>query len=306
MRAFRLSLVLLVILGFSSSLVAQESVPSSSRQRTSRSSTNSKRPNQAGGGVAAVVRTDGALVYAQPDFDAEVLSTLNEGQSIRVSRGTTGQFAKFHKVRVGPILGYIAEIDVQVEGATKKRTHKRADKKQEKKKKKDDGPQLPMMFSRFVGVLVGQTSYKEGIQGADEDANLLTYGLKVTGPDVVLDGPIMDLNVQLHYGAPSYYDRLSETKPTGFILWVDPLLLLPFVNGQNSMVYLGAGPVLVLSNFKVYNTNRMMDLTALNVGASFSVGAGFRIEKVAVRAEAKYYLEKTSYKGILLSVQSQF
>ncbi len=290
--------------------MAQESAGARTRAKRS-TSTSAKKPaaaGQAGSGVGAIVRNDGALVYTNPDFDSEVLATLQEGQAVRVSKATTGNFAKFHKVRAGPVLGYIAEIDIQIEGATKKRTHKRGDKKADtrKKKKKDDGPELPMMFSRFVGLLVGQNSFKESIQGSDEDESLFVYGLKITGPDVVFEGPIMDLTIALHYGAPNYYGKLSSTKPSGFAIWVDPLLLLPFVNAQDHMFYIGAGPTFVLTSFKVTNTDRMMDLTSINIGAAFSAGAGFRIEKVAVRFEGRYYLERQSYKGLQLSVQSQF
>src|SRR3712207_8806515 len=37
---------------------------------------------------------------------------------------------------------------------------------------------LPIAFSRFVGILVGQASYKESIEGRTEDESLLVYGLK--------------------------------------------------------------------------------------------------------------------------------
>ncbi len=257
-------------------------------------------------GVAAKVRTDGAIVYSKPDFDSEVLATLSEGQPVRVSKTTTGDFAKFHKVRAGPVLGYIAEIDIQIEGATKKRTHKRGEKKSAEKKKKREEPDSPMMFSRFVGLLVGQVSFRESVEGADGEESLTVYGLKISGPDVVLDGPIMDLNILLHYGAPAYYGQYSTAPPTGFLLLIDPVVLLPFMNRQNGMVYLGAGPVLSISSFKTVDVNGPVDRSAMHIGASFSLGAGFRIEKVAVRFEGKYYLERQSYKGMQLSIQSQF
>lgn len=310
--AFVAFIIVVSICGYSFTSIAAESSGATSRKRTapssasSTASSNKKTPTTAGSGVAATIRTDGALIYSKPDFDADILATLSEGQTVRVSKATTGEVAKFHKVRAGPVLGYIAEIDVQIEGATKKRTHKRGEKKQAKKKK-DDGPQDPMMFSRFVGILIGQTSFLESVQGRDSDESLLVYGMKVTGPDVVLDGPIMDLNIALHYGAPTYYDRYSVTKPTGFVLWVDPLVLLPFINAQNHMVYLGAGPLLVLSSFKYTEAaGGLVDATSLKLGLSFELGFGFRIEKVAARIEGVYYLEHQSYKGVRLSVQSQF
>ena len=283
--------------------------------------------NRSASGVAAVVKSDSALIYSKPDFDADVLGTLNAGQHVRVSKGTTGSVVKFHKVRAGSIVGYVAESDVAVEGETKRREAKSDNgpsktkassasknktktnnkkKSKESKKRNEDKEKFPMLFSRFVGVMVGQVGFKEGISGVDATDNFLVYGLKVTGPDVLLDGPIMDLNVALHFGAPSYYNSLSTTKPTGFVLLTDGLFLLPFIQAQDQMVYFGAGPLLVLSNFKVTNGGAPQDLTALNLGVSFSVGAGLRFDKVALRLEGKYYIEKQSYRGLQLSLQSQF
>lgn len=271
------------------------------------------RARKAVSGVAATVRTDGAMVYKQPDFDAEVLGTLRAGQRVLVSRGVTGQYAKFHKVKVGKTIGYIADIDVAVVGGglssgakkTAKNEGKTA-KDESKESDKEPRDRMPIYFTRYVGLLLGQTSFKEDISGVDANESLLTYGVKVTGPDVLIEGPILDFNVLLHYGAPEYYSKLSATKPSGFILWSDLLLLIPFVQHDNWMVTAAAGPLLVLSNFKVTNNDRPMDLTALNVGVSFSLGAAVRFERMAVRLESKYQIEKKSYTSLLASVQSEF
>lgn len=296
--------------------------------------TNKKRkpaqtaPAKRSSGVGAVVKTDGALVYAQPDFDAEVLTNLKRGQRVLVSRGVTGEYAKFHRVRVGKTLGYIADIDVTVDGGsggaaspTGSSTSKNAknkkskdaakvarEKEKEREKNKDKKPKdrMPIYFTRYVGLLIGQTAFKEGIHGVDANENLLTYGVKVTGPDVLISGPVLDFNVALHYGAPDYYTKLSAIKPSGFVLWTDLLLLMPIVNNDNWMITFGLGPLFVLSNFKVFNQDRPMDLTALNVGASFSLGAAVRFEKMAVRLEGKYHVEKQSYRGLLAAVQTEF
>ncbi|RYZ68870.1 MAG: SH3 domain-containing protein, partial [Proteobacteria bacterium] len=205
-------------------------------------------------GVSAVIRTDGAMVYAKPDFDAEVLTTLNQGQKVRVSQGTTGAVVKFHKVRVGPVLGYVAEIDVQVEGGIKKRDHKRGAGKGNKKSAKSDSKtnpkskgnardraraemaeankkreKLPFAFTRYVGLFVGVAGYEEEVGGSKEKDSLLIYGLKLTGPGILFEGPILDLNLMLHYGAPKAYTDISSVKPSGYLIMADSLLLLPML-----------------------------------------------------------------------------
>jgi hypothetical protein len=116
----------------------------------------------------------------------------------------------------------------------------------------------------------------------------------------------MDLNFALHYGAPSYYQALSSTSPSGFLLITDGLFLVPFLQNQDSMAYLGFGPMVLLSDFKVTNDHRQMDLSTLNIGAAFSLGAGVRIEHAALRIEGKYYIEKQSYYALQLALQTDY
>lgn len=267
-------------------------------------------------GTTAIVKTEGALVYAQPDFDSEVLGSLSQDQKIRSSRGTTGAGAKFYRVRVGGVTGYVADIDLQVEGAasspdkeprtSKKQTAEKSEDKRDEKQESKKKERLPIFFSKFVGVSVGQTFFKEGITGVDAKEALLTYGLKVTGPDVVFTGPVIDFDLVLHYGAPTYYEKLSATKPTGFVMFANTIFLFPILNRNNQMVFAGAGPLGVLSSFKVTNSDRVMDLTALNLGLAFSLGGAVRFENVAIRLDGRYYYEKQSYPGLQLSVQSGF
>ncbi len=280
-----------------------------------------------GSGVAATVRTDAAMIYSKPDFDAELLATLKQGDKVRVSSGTTGDFAKFHKVRVGSVLGYIADIDVQVEGAPKKRDHvrkfgendkagKTQNQKQNQKQKKNASSgdpkkkfkdeSLPILFTKYVGVLIGMSEFNEGITGVDAKENLLVYGLKVTGPDVLLNGPIMDLNLAFHYGAPSYYSSLSSTKPSGFVMMADALLLLPFFQRDLVMISIGLGPAVRFSSFNVTSGGEPKSLTQLDLALGAALGGGFKLGKVAVRLEGKYLFGKQTDRLIQASLQQAF
>lgn len=269
---------------------------------------------QSSSGVVGVVRTEGALVYSKPNFDAKIIATLKAGQRVRVTRGTTGDVAQFHKVRVGKRIGYIVDIDISVPGArSQQRSQKNVKAKAKAKaktppvrnpeKKRDE---LPIYFTRYVGVLLGQVQFKEDISGVDAEEDLMTYGLKITGPDVFFDGPVMDVNLALHYGAPSYYDSLSATKPSGFVLFSDALLVLPLTHGHNSMFYISGGPLLVFSRFLVTRDARPMTLTALHLGASFAAGGAVRFRGISLRGEVKQMVEKQSYRSFQLSVQTDF
>lgn len=276
--------------------------------------------------VDGVVKTDGAMVYSRPDFDSDVVATLSKGQKVRVNRAAVGgDMGRFYKLRVQGQVGYIADIDVEVVGGampiakapatgTKKKTSAKRTKQGESQKEADSAKnkksprrrQLPIYFSRYVGVLIGQSGYRENISGVDSNTTMSIYGLKVTGPDVLIDGPVIDFSVALHYGAPSYYDSLSTTKPAGFIMLTDALLLLPFMHGDNALAYLGAGPLLALSNIQTTTAGTPRTLTSFNLGASFSLGGAVRFDKLALRLEAKYFWEKQTYQALQAAIQTEF
>lgn len=315
MRVLRVALSIFFVLSSVGALAAPK--PAASKKATS------TKAAPMSSGVSAVIRTDGAMVYSKPDFDAEVLTTLTQGQKVRVSPGTTGQVVKFHKVRVGPVLGYVAEIDVQVEGGVKKRDHKRGAGKNKKsgkasagnerdraraqmaeeKKKRD---KLPFAFTRYVGLFVGVAGYKEEIGGSKKSDSLLLYGLKMTGPGILFEGPILDINLMLHYGAPKGYTEISTVKPSGYLLMSDTLLLLPMLQKSSFLGTLGVGPLITYRSFKVVRDAKFETFGGLSAGLSLAAAAGFRKGDYAIRAEAKYLVEKRVDTIFQLSLQNEF
>lgn len=250
------------------------------------------------GGVAAVVRGENVQVYSAPDFDSKVIGRFRTGARIRVSRGTTGNYYKFHKVIVGKRAGYVADNEVAV-GDRAIASTSPAEKTRRRKTKS-------VYFSRFVGALVGTTEFKESISGVDASDQLLIYGLKITGPDMLFAAAVVDLNIALHYGAPKYYNKLSAVGPSGFVLYTDALLLLPWLQRQNFAGLFGIGPLLVYSDFNVVNNSRAQSLSTLNIGASLMAGGVYRIGSVGLRLEGKYFLEKQYSKALQFSLQTEW
>ena len=256
-------------------------------------------------GLAATIRTEKAQIYEQPDFDAKVIGSLRGGSRVRVSKGVAGRYHKFHKVRVGKRSGFISDVDVNVGGDPRapasEKGRKGASRGSRKPKKT-----MPVYFSRFVGILVGQVGFKEDIAGVNASENLLIYGLKVTGPDVIVSGPSIDFNLALHYGAPTYYEKLSAVRPAGFVLFTDALALLPVIQRQNAALLFGIGPMLSYSSFQVVNAGRAQSLSMLNLGLSSMLGGVVRFAGVGLRLEAKYIYEKQSYTVYQAAVQTEW
>gem|GEM_PF-1302864 len=320
MKRFAVFLITLIAFHASGAEIGAQKTPTtaSSKANGANGETGAKSRDN---GVIAIVRTDGAMVYSKPDFDADVLTTLKLGARVRVSSGTRGDYAKFHKVAAGHVVGWIAEIDVKVDGATSKADAKRERKRRagkktaekvpekkprDKKKKPFVDESLPIFFTKYVGVVVGSSEFVESISGVDSHESLLVYGLKITGPDILLTGPVMDFNLLLHYGAPSYYGALSTTKPTGFVLMSDALLLYPFLNRDKAMVTFGLGPLLQYSSFSVTNGGGLRSLSELDAGLSLAIAGAAKFGKTAIRLEGKYMISKHQEKLFQLAVQQQF
>jgi hypothetical protein len=262
----------------------------------------------------AVVVADETQIYEKPDLDSHAFATVSRGTKIPVSKGTRGDYAKFYRTRVKGKIGWVLTIDVRSESEAKKVfTKAQADAYKagpfaEDHGEDEDGKKTrePFTFTRSVSFALGMNDYKESINGVDHSANLLTYGLKLTGPDVLLTGPLMDVNVMLHYGAPDYYTPLSVAKPSGFILWTDANLLLPLMARENFLVGVGAGPLLVISNIQASQGSVDYNMWQFNLGADVELTAGVRMGDFCLRFEGKYLFEKKTYRQLQVAFGTVF
>ena len=268
----------------------------------------------AGGG--GVVVTETTQIYQKPDLDAAVIAVVKRGVHLPISKGTRGDYAKFFRTRVSGKLGWILTTDIKSEAVAKKiltqakaAEYKRgpfAPEPDEAAPKGKNREKEMFMFTKSVSFAIGMNDYKESINGSDYTANLLTYGMKLTGPDIFLTGPLMDVNLLLHYGAPDYYNQLSKTKPSGFILWTDANLLLPLMLKQDTLIGIGAGPILVISNIQASQGTQDYGMWSFNVGADIELTAGIRFDEFCIRIDGKYIFENKTYKQIQLSLGTIF
>lgn len=263
-----------------------------------------------------VVITDSAMVFEKPDMDSDTLAYLNVGQAVRVSKKIYGLDPRFYKISLPDgKFGYVATIDVgpvksEKEASRSSSAPKPADLKREERMARarlKSEMAKPMMFNTWFGAALGRMTFKEKIPGVKAEEDLLVYGLKVTGPDVLLQGPIMDVNVMLHYGAPSYYESLSRVKPSGFIFSTDALLIVPFGMGQDTGLYFGLGPWARYSSFKYVNqTGALQAPSKFGIGAAFALGGAYRIGAFSLRLEGKRIWESSTQTVLQLGLQTLY
>lgn len=276
---------------------AKSSIPKSTSQRYS------------------VVVAPETLVYEKPDLDSKPFAILPQGTRIPVSKGTRGEFQKFYRTRFQGKLGWVLTIDVRPEAEVRKAIAKAKGKKPRKgpfaaeneaEENQGDGGKNPYVFSQSASFVFGLVSFLEDVDGQSRQETLTVYGFKITGPDVLIQGPVVDLNFLLHYGAPTYYDSLSTSKPSGFVVWMDALLVMPLRMREDSLIAAAAGPVMALSSIQTSQGLSAVDSFDAQIGLALSLTAGMRFDDLATRVDARYVIEGKSYPQFLFSLGTVF
>jgi hypothetical protein len=285
---------------------------------SARAADAAKSGKKSSAGMIAVVISETTQIYEKPDLDAKVVAVVKRGTRLPISKGTRGEFAKFHRTRVDGKIGWVLILDIRSEAAAKKVFTKALAEAYKPGPFAEDPPEgddkltegreenEPFAFTKSASFVVGLANYKESIAGGEYSTDLMSYGIKLTGPDVLIDGPLMDVNLLFHYGAPDYYRQLSATNPSGFLIFADANLLLPIVLRQDSLVGIGAGPLLVVSNIQAAQGAQNYSMWQMNLGATVELTGGLRFGSWCVRVDGKYMFEKKTYRQVQLAIGTVF
>ncbi len=274
--------------------------------------TSSKRSSSKIGQIGATknllrkkLGPEGGAVYEEADFDSDKIGFIPASRTVSVVAKPFGSYFKFYRVELeNGDYGYVATSDfVGENGESNSWDDPEAMAKAKGKKKEIE----PVFFARAVGLFYGRVTFKEELQDSIHSEDLSIYGLKITGPDVFFEGPVMDLNFGLHWGAPDYYLPISTNKPTGFLLMADSLIEVPMGTGQNSMLFMGVGPSLTFSHFVYQAGEAKTNSDHSKIGLTFAMGFGYRFTNGLIfRAEGKYLWQNISWNTIQLALQGSF
>ena len=286
------------------------------------------RPNKSQGEYSsAQVITDGAAVYSKPDFDSPVQDYLGFQTKVGISRkpyAGQGGMGLFHRVTYKDKVGYIPDTDVHVtkdegKGSNPSDKGNRADKKADNKNpskafqhdKDSKKVRRALYTTRFLGVSVASVDYTEKFSGHKLSDNMLMFGARMMGPGTLFDGPPLDLTLWGSVQKPGYLKRFGGS-PSGFLLFGDLATVFPLVNSFDTLLSYSLGIMWVYTRYvipvKSGNTGQIasFDSQELRAGVDIGLGMGHRFGTIEVRADAKYYVEKTSYPGYGVSFLLEF
>lgn len=271
----------------------------------------------------AVVATEGAAVYSEPDFDSRPLTFLSQGKKVTISQKTypgRSGIGIFHRIRyTKKALGYIADIDVVPEfkkGAKGKKRDKnpefkesenlqsKRDPEEEQDDEEESNSNEPIYFRKWIGGSIGTLDFGEKFQGETLRSSSTVLGFKLTGPDLILSPPL-DFNLYLGWGIPSYYEKIGVKDGSGLFIVSDLLLPIPLLEWGRMMLTVGLGPMLSYTRFNLKIRNSSIDSHEVRIGLVLGSSLSFQVHRNwLLRVEPKYYWEKTKYWGFLGSVQT--
>lgn len=252
------------------------------------------------------VMHDGAIVYSEADFDSQVLGYAKIGGIYEISSKT---FGVFYRIQVKPgVIGYIADSDIMPLNKVSAKGNIESTQKE-----KGERPKKHRSFenARYFGLQYSQVNYFEETMGRGLTESLAFFGMKLSGPYLLIQGPInTEMNFIFHMGAPSYYEKYTGHAAAGWIFMTDFLIQMVLPQGKNTMFYFGFGPMFRISKFQTVvgsgTATTTYNLEDMALGAAFNLGIGFRMGAVALRAEGKYYWEKYKNTAANLALQFEF
>jgi hypothetical protein len=261
--------------------------------------------------LPAVVITDGAIIYVEPDFDAEQIGQGVEGAVVEVSQKA---FGPFHRIKLpNGKMGYIADNDFQFKGKVKVPPEKKGIFKDppESRQEIKDKPRRRSRKDQYWGPQISYVGFREDTMAMKPTQNSVFVGAKFFGPEMLFEGSgEMDVNVLLKFGAPEYYQQATGVSTQGWIFHTDFLFQNVYPQTKNITDYLGYGLMLRYSKYDVgLNTAGVInyyDLEDIVLGFVASAAFSYRMDQMVLRGEYKFYWEKMQYWGLGLSLLFPF
>ncbi|HMN70117.1 MAG TPA: hypothetical protein PKC28_16380, partial [Bdellovibrionales bacterium] len=235
----------------------------------------------------ATVYTDGASVYEGPDFDSRVITYLNFKTKVKASKKAyrgVGGMGLFHMIRYGGgKQGYVPDTDIRVSGGGAGETVRGEDKPKKSMSKaweaeeKEAKGEQPLYFTRYLGGAFAMVNFTEKFSGKKYSDQMMMYGLRMTGPGTLFDGPPLDFNLWFSHEQPAYYEKFADKKTTGFLLFGDVMAMLPLIDMGSTIFNYGLGVMWTYTRYRVPVGGYSFDSQEFRVGAAVGAGLGQRL-----------------------------
>lgn len=266
-----------------------------------------------------IVREEGALVYQDASFDAVVVAQLKPGQKIRmatvISKAIDG-FGTFYRVVYKPkTIGFVSDAEVIPEFKVNSgRTRGKKDNPDFQATEDEIEGRNTVYLTRYMGASFGLMRYTEKFQSGRLSDSVWVAGLKMSGPGTLFDGPPLEFDLLFHAGAPKYYNAMSRSSPTGYLVVPSVSLNLSLHDSMRRMLYWGFGFMVVYARFTFNGITQRapeiigkIDSEEVRLGASAHLGFAQRFGKTVLgKVEGKYFYELSPYWSMIGAIQVEY
>lgn len=254
---------------------------------------------------AQVTRTN-VEIYGAPNFDADVIETIQPGEFYPISSKPSGPFYKI-KLKNGKI-GYVSdtELDIQGEGVFEPKPYVEDEeelakaKKASKKKKTEKAPEPEEeeedsdILQSLHGVSLQIINYHEDTMGGIQVGDLFAVGYKYI-PLQNEYSTSVGYDIFAAFTAPKYYEERTGRTTKGLAVWGGAQILNMSVLSYRSTFRYGAGPFLKYTNFQTETSTQKYTLQDMTIGVDIQAGVIFSFKKISFDVGLRYFWDKEPY-----------
>ncbi len=289
--------------------------------------------------VRANVFNDQAIVYKEPHFDADVVTSLKAGKKCILSKKLYNQ--AFYKIKWSKNkIGYIADTDVDFknhwrhQSSQKNSLDENLNKNQKSKNQElgqaldteaeqegaadpfrnaeefeggADQSQSNYEWKRFLGFESSWVAFKEKTMGKElrEDHNY--FGLRWRGPEVVSWLSYVDTGFKYLGKAPQYYEKYLGYPASGYSFLAHFAMATSSSMGKKTQFFYGFGPFLRYSQWNVSqlvnSVEKSYQLTDVKMGAMVLFGLAYFFDPISIRGDFQFHWESTTYSSFALGLE---
>ncbi len=237
-------------------------------------------------------------IYADADFDSDIIAEVKQGDTYDISDKTYGAFYRI-KLKSGKI-GYIVdyELDIEGKGPFKERDldeliYEDALKRAKENPQDEDEEEVQLFGRLYGGPTLQSISYRENILGGEQSDNLYAIGYKNIS--------LISWSILGAFAAPKYYAEKTGGSAKALNLWADFGFSNPMVVFQRSQIRFSGSFFSHFSFVQVDTLLRKYDMHEITLGLALELGWLYSFKKSAIDLAIKYYVDKSNYAGVGLS-----
>jgi hypothetical protein len=237
-------------------------------------------------------------VYAEADFDSEVIDEVYQNEVYQVSDKNIGPFYKI-KLKSGKI-GYIVDYQLNIEGRGPLKPQDLDELEFLEQKKVlemgrksgtiPDAEEESVFGKPIAGPVLQFTNFHEKTMGAEQVDDLVAIGYKSVA--------VFAWSTLVTFTTPKYYTKPAGNSAKGLKLWADFGFSNTVAQLPTSDIRFAGTLFTQMSSIQVQTTTSNYDLQDITIGLAAEMAWTKKFDGFSTDIFLKYYFDKSNYAGL--------